>query len=77
AIEQDFGLQPDNHIPRKRGAESRAMDMERHSGIESLVGWVKRECMDEIKSANSWQALHQVMQNNGLQLRTRGNGLVI
>lgn len=77
AIEQDFGLQPDNHIPRKRGAESRAMDMERHSGIESLVGWVKRECMDEIKSANSWQALHQVMQDNGLQLRTRGNGLVI
>ncbi|EKT4485770.1 relaxase/mobilization nuclease domain-containing protein [Shewanella algae] len=77
AIEQDFGLQPDNHIPRKRGAESRAMDMERHSGIESLVGWVKRECMDEIKSANNWQALHQVMQDNGLQLRTRGNGLVI
>ncbi|MDF4751064.1 relaxase/mobilization nuclease domain-containing protein, partial [Vibrio parahaemolyticus] len=25
AIEQDFGLQPDNHLPRKRGAESRAM----------------------------------------------------
>ncbi|MCV5656588.1 relaxase/mobilization nuclease domain-containing protein, partial [Escherichia coli] len=35
------------------------------------------ECMEEIKSANSWQALHQVMQDNGLQLRTRGNGLVI
>lgn len=53
------------------------MDMERHAGIESLIGWIKRECLDEIKGAQTWQALHQVMHDNGLELRERANGLVI
>jgi hypothetical protein len=51
--------------------------MERHAGVESLVGWIKRECLDEIKGAQSWQELHQVMRDNGLELRERANGLVI
>ncbi|HHX4561301.1 TPA: TraI/MobA(P) family conjugative relaxase, partial [Pseudomonas aeruginosa] len=42
-----------------------------------LVGWIKRECLDEIKGAASWAELHQVMRDNGLALRARGNGLVI
>jgi hypothetical protein len=45
--------------------------------VESLVGWIKRECLDEIKGAQSWQELHQVMRDNGLELRERANGLVI
>ncbi|MFX1695884.1 TraI/MobA(P) family conjugative relaxase [Paraburkholderia sp. A1RO-1] len=76
-LEQDFGLQPDNHEPRRRGAEARAADMERHSGIESLVGWIKRECLNEIRGAQSWTELHEVMRLNGLEMRARGNGLVI
>uniref|UniRef100_UPI003006623F TraI/MobA(P) family conjugative relaxase n=1 Tax=Shewanella algae TaxID=38313 RepID=UPI003006623F len=59
------------------GAEARAADMERHAGIESLIGWIKRECLDEIKAAQSWGELHQVMRDNGLELRARGNGLVV
>jgi hypothetical protein len=51
--------------------------MECHAGIESLIGWIKRECLKDIKSAQSWKELHQVMSDNGLELRTRGNGLVI
>lgn len=77
ALERDYGLERDNHEPRKRGAEGRAADMERHAGVESLVGWIKRECLDEIKGAASWAELHQVMRDNGLALRARGNGLVI
>ena len=46
--------------------------MERHAGVESLVGWIKRECLDEIKGAASWAELHQVMRDNGLALRARG-----
>ena len=77
ALERDYGLERDNHEPRQRGAEGRAADMEQHAGVESLVGWIKRECLDEIKGAQSWQELHQVMRDNGLELRERANGLVI
>ncbi|ALM53396.1 TraI/MobA(P) family conjugative relaxase [Halomonas huangheensis] len=76
-MERDYGLQQDNHMPRRRGAEARATDMERHAGIESLIGWIKRECLDDIKTAQSWAELHQVMRDNGLELRARGNGLVV
>lgn len=76
-LERDYGLERDNHEPRRRGAEGRAADMERHSGQESLSGWIKRECLAEIKSAASWAELHQVMRENGLMFRARGNGLAI
>ena len=77
ALERDYGLERDNHEPRQRGAAARAADMERHSGEQSLVGWIKRECLEEIRAATSWAELHQVMCDNGLELRARGNGLVI
>ncbi|MCU7936058.1 MAG: relaxase/mobilization nuclease domain-containing protein [Candidatus Thiodiazotropha sp. (ex Dulcina madagascariensis)] len=76
-MEHDYGLLPDNHIPRRRRAESRAADMECHAGIESLIGWIKRECLGDIKAAQSWKELHLVMRDNGLELRARGNGLVV
>ncbi|MGV4008751.1 TraI/MobA(P) family conjugative relaxase [Citrobacter freundii] len=77
ALERDYGLEVDNHQPHQRGAASRAADMERHAGVESLVGWIKRECLEEIKAAQSWAELHQVMRDNGLEITPRGNGLVI
>ena len=77
ALERDYNLERDNHIPNQRGAAARAADMERHAGVESLVGWIKRECLEEIRGATSWAELHQVMRDNGLELRARGNGLVI
>jgi len=76
-LEQEYGLERDNHVARRRGAESRASDMERHAGIDSLVGWIKRECLEQIREAQSWQDLHQVMNVNGLTLRERANGFVI
>lgn len=76
-LERDYGLQVDNHMPHQTGAEGRAADMERHAGVESLVGWIKRECLAEIKAAQSWQELHQVLRDNGLELRARANGFVL
>jgi len=76
-LELEHGLQNTNHIPRKVGSENRADDMEHHAGIESLLGWIKRECMEHIKAAQSWSELHQVMQKYGLELREQGNGLII
>ena len=76
-LELEHGLQQTNHIPNKTGSENRADDMEHHAGVESLLGWIKRECMAQIQAAQSWTELHQVMQENGLELRERGQGLII
>ena len=76
-LELDYGLERDNHQAQKRGAENRAADMERHAGVESLLGWIQRECLNEINGTQSWASLHEVMRDNGLELRARGNGLVI
>jgi hypothetical protein len=76
-LEREFGLEQDNHQARKCGAENRAADMEHRAGVESLLGWIQRECIEEIAGAQSWTALHRVMRSNGLDLHERGNGLVI
>ena len=76
-LERDYGLEKDNHTPARSIAEGRAADMERHAGVESLVGWIKRECLEEIKAAQSWTELHEALQANGLELRAKGNGFVI
>ena len=76
-LEQEYGLTLVNHTSKNTLSEDHATDMEHHAGIESLLGWIKRECLDQIQAAQSWEALHQVMQVNGLNLHERGNGLVI
>ncbi|EFI8498290.1 relaxase/mobilization nuclease domain-containing protein [Escherichia coli] len=76
-LEREHGLQSTNQQARKRSSENGADDMEQHAGIESLLGWIKRECATELTQAPSWAALHDLMRDNGLQLRERGNGLVI
>ena len=76
-LEKEFGLEKDNHRASKTRSENNAADMERHSGRESLLGWIKRECADQLKSAANWQELHQAMRQNGLELRQKGNGFVI
>lgn len=76
SLEAEFGLERDNHDPKKSLSEGRANDMERHSGIESLVTWIKTECLEGIRSANSWQELHTYLSEHGLKLKEQGAGLV-
>jgi hypothetical protein len=76
-LEHEFDLQRDNHAARKHGPESRAGDMEHHAGVESLLGWIKRECWSEMQGSASWDGLQKVMAEYGLRLHERGNGLVI
>lgn len=76
-LEREHGLQVTNHGNKKRGSENRADDMEQHAGIESLLGWIKRECSDQLTQAQTWNDLHEAMRKNGLELQERGNGLVI
>jgi hypothetical protein len=76
-LEHEYGLERDNHQASKLVSQSRAQDMERHAGVQSLQGWVKSECAASIQAAQSWETLHQVLRDNGLALRERGNGFVI
>ncbi|MFC5461008.1 TraI/MobA(P) family conjugative relaxase [Massilia niabensis] len=76
-LEDEYGLQKDNHAPGKTASENRAADMEHHSGVESLLGWVKRECAERMRVTQSWDELHALLLDNGLRLHPAGNGLVI
>ena len=76
-LENEYGLEKDNHKAGKMRSENLASDMERHTDVESLLGWIKRECKDQIQAAQSWAAMHDVMHAYGLAIHERGNGLVI
>ena len=76
-LERELGLLQDNHTFRRTIGEGRAADMEQHAGVESLMTWVRRECLGELQQARSWTELHGVLHAHGLQMRERGAGLSI
>lgn len=76
-LEEEYGLRHDNHTFKRRISENRVLDMEKHSGIESLVGWIKRTCLHELLNAPSWGDFQGVLRNNGLRVGERANGFVI
>ena len=51
--------------------------MEHAAGVESLLGWIRRECLNELRQAQGWAALHQALGRNGLVMREQGNGLIV
>ncbi len=75
-LEKEYGLAVDNHTSRNRGRQSVATSMERAGGLESLTGWIQRNCLSELKNAKNWKEFHQVCHKNGISLRERGNGFV-
>jgi hypothetical protein len=76
-LEVEHGLEHDNHTPKTPASRAGAMDMERAGGMESLSGWIQRECAERLKEAASWHDLHEILAEHGLELQERGNGLVI
>ena len=76
-IEQEYGLTKVNHETVSDKAFRVAQEIETRTGVESLLGWIKREALIEIKDADSWQDLHQVLARHGLEIKERGNGFVL
>jgi len=76
-IEQEYGLTQINHETQSDKASRVAQEIETRTGVESLLSWIKRECMNEIKLADNWQDLHQVLKTHGLEIKERGNGFVL
>lgn len=75
-LEKLLGLEPTSHTPKIRTGAGRARDMEHAAGIESLLGWVQRECLKDLAEATSWSELNAVLQQHGLQVKKQGNGLI-
>lgn len=75
-IELEYGLTKVNHETKLDKSSRIMQDIEAKAGIESLLGWMRRECLDDIKRAETWQSLHQVLYSHGLEIKERGNGLV-
>ena len=81
-LEKKYGLQVD------RGAEKRskrpmnaAVDKENQTGIKSFVSWIRENVEDEIililsEENPSWQALHDKLDDYGMEIRARGAGMV-
>lgn len=75
-LEQEYGLEKTNHTSKKFLSEGLIADMERHSGVESLVNWIRREGKEKLQAAGSWEAFHRVLSEHGLLLKERGNGFI-
>ena len=76
-MERLHGLRPDNHIPRAQAAETASANMENAGDLESLTGFIRRNCLEGLKAATSWKEAHEVLSKHGLSIHPRGNGLVI
>lgn len=61
----------------QRRVGGRAADMEAHSAVESLTGYVAREVAPAMRKATSWQEVHAALAEHGLEIKLRGAGLVI
>ena len=75
-LEKTFQLEKDNHVSKGKSRKTGAVDMERVGDLESLTGWIQRNCVEQMEKADSWKALHDILSAHGLTLRPRGNGFV-
>lgn len=75
-LEIELGLQITNHQTRKNRSENLADDMELHSGIESLINWMKRNCKEQIDAAQNWSDLHKILAKHHMRIQIRANGFI-
>lgn len=76
-MEQEYSLAQDNHEFRAEAKETAAKSMEMGGDLESLIGFTQRNCLKGLQEAKSWDDIHQVLAEHGLEIKLRGNGFVI
>lgn len=64
-------------VGTKRAPAGPAGDMEAYAGVESMLGWLKRDVASHLAAADSWESMHAKLGEYGLAIRPRGAGLVI
>lgn len=75
-LEIKHGLQRTNHKASRTISENHAHDLEHHTGIESLLCWMRTNCLSGLQRTESWEQFHAVLAQHGLSIKSRGNGLV-
>jgi hypothetical protein len=84
-IEEKFSLKRDNHIDKNRRhitGKTRGKDTEIHSGIKNLSTWIKEEVLEDLQAVikddkATFEDLQKVLAESNLELKPRGNGMVI
>ncbi len=74
---QGNGDRADAGTSGRRLIGERAATVEAHSGIQTLARYVAQEVAPALRAATSWQGVHDVLAEHGLQIKARGAGLVI
>jgi hypothetical protein len=76
-LEKTLSLRPTNHEPSKTHTESKAQDMEKHSGLESFIQYAREKATPALAEARTWAEVHTTLAGVGIALHARGNGLVL
>ena len=75
-LEKVLYLAADNHAPsQKTETERKARDIEALTGEQSLLTWIRKECLPALKAADSWDAFHRVLAESGLSIKLQNNGV--
>ncbi len=75
-LEKMLYLAADNHTTIGRTETERtARDIEALTGEQSLLGWIRKECLPALKTADSWEAFHRELANAGLSIKLQNNGV--
>ena len=75
-LEKMLYLAADNHATTgKTETERKAQDIEALTGEQSLLTWIRKECLPALKAADSWEAFHRVLAEAGLTMKHQNNGV--
>ncbi len=75
-LEKKYGLKHDNHEIKNTAKRTRAKDMEAAGDCESLTGFIQRECLNELKEANTWEEFQHTCLDHNISFKKRANGFV-
>ena len=80
-IEREYGLTVDNGMEKERGQRNeRAIALEAQQGVQSFDSYVRERAapiLAALDAAKNWQDLHKELHRHGLEIRPKGNGLII
>lgn len=81
-LEARHGLVVDAGADKGKIIGAAVQDLEAHQGIESFQGWVQGEPLHRLSALldrpePTWEAMHQALNEYGLMIIPRGNGLVV
>ncbi len=80
-IEREYGLTVDNGMEQQRGQRNeRAIALEAQQGVQFFDSYVRERTapiLAALDAAKNWQDLHKELHRHGLEIRPKGNGLII